>query len=271
MRPLRLRLAAFGPFSGVEEIDFTRLGENPLFLINGPTGSGKSTILDAICFALYGETTGGERDAKQMRCDHASSDTLTEVSLEFELGKIQYRIIRIPDQERPKTRGEGVTVQKAKAELYKLGEEKDQLIVSSKVTEATQEIVNLTGLSAEQFRQVMVLPQGKFRDLLLAGSDQREAIFQQLFQTHVYSQLQNKLRDQANTLLNRLKESQLQHKAFLEACELETSEQLKQEIESITLDLNNLAPKQQACESNLKQAQAALQQAQQLEKQLQDK
>lgn len=87
MKPLKLSIQAFGPFAGKEEIDFSKLGNNPLFLINGPTGAGKSSILDAICFALYGHTTGAERDPQQMRCDHASPDTNCEVSLEFMLGK----------------------------------------------------------------------------------------------------------------------------------------------------------------------------------------
>lgn len=83
MRPLHLRMTAFGPFAKQEQIDFTELGDNPLFLINGPTGSGKTTILDAICFVLYGQTTGAEREGKQMRCDFAVADRLTEVELTF--------------------------------------------------------------------------------------------------------------------------------------------------------------------------------------------
>ena len=240
MRPIRLRMAAFGPFAGIEDIDFTELGVNPLFLINGPTGSGKSTILDAICFALYGETTGNEREAKQMRCDQADAAILTEVTLEFQLGSGVYRITRLPDQERPKARGEGVTEQKARAELYKLDGDKESLIVAPKITEATNEIINLTGLSAEQFRQVMVLPQGKFRDLLLAKSEERETIFQQLFQTHVYSTLQTRLRDQANALTNQLKEIQLQQKVLLETHELESSEQLQTELDSLAENLKGL-------------------------------
>ena len=186
MRPLTLELQAFGPFAGKETVDFSKWGNNPLFLINGPTGAGKSTILDAICFALYGQTTGAEREPTQMRCDHADSSLLTEVTLEFSLGDKSYRIRRVPAQERPKTRGEGTTTQQAEAQLWHLdGSEQGSLIVSQKVNQATDEIKELIGLEVEQFRQVMVLPQGKFRELLMADSRQRELIFSQLFQTRI--------------------------------------------------------------------------------------
>ena len=119
MKPLNLTLQAFGPFASRETIDFTRLGTNPLFLINGPTGAGKSSILDAICFALYGQTTGAEREPAQMRCDHADPSVLTEVILDFQLGETGYRVRRIPTQERPKSRGEGTTTQQAEAQWIK--------------------------------------------------------------------------------------------------------------------------------------------------------
>ena len=265
MRPIRLCMAAFGPFAGVEDIDFTVLGDNPLFLINGPTGSGKSTILDAICFALYGETTGNEREAKQMRCDQADPALLTEVTLEFALASGVYRIVRIPDQERPKARGEGVTEQKARAELYRLEGDKESLLVAPKITDVTNEIINLTGLSAEQFRQVMVLPQGKFRDLLLAKSEDRETIFQQLFQTHVYSTLQARLRDQANALLGKLRETQLQQRASLETHDLESGEQLQAELDLLAEQITDLSQQKQQAAEKLAQVQTELQQARQLE------
>jgi len=265
MRPLQLSMVAFGPFASVESIDFSEMGEKALFLINGPTGSGKSTILDAICFALYGETTGNEREARQMRCDHADPATLTEIILTFELASGRYRIKRIPEQQRPKARGDGVTEQKAKAELYKIEGENETLIVSPKVTEATQEIINLTGLSAEQFRQVMVLPQGKFRDLLLAKSEEREAIFQQLFQTHVYSTLQNKLREQAGALVLDIKEVQLQQKILLEVHDFDTAEQLSTHINTLKTRLKTLFEEKQKAEEKLKNSQRALQQAKQLD------
>lgn len=265
MRPIRLCMAAFGPFPEVEEIDFSRLGENPLFLINGPTGSGKSTILDGICYALYGETTGNEREAREMRCDHAKDDVLTEITLEFELVSGRYRIVRIPDQLRPKARGEGYTEQKAKAELYKLEGDEQTLLVAPKITEATEAIVNLTGLSAEQFRQVMILPQGKFRELLLAKSDERENIFQQLFQTQIYSQLQVSLREKANLLAAELREIRLQQQAVLESIDQENDSLLSEKIVNLGKELIHLAQKKQQEEKRLQELQQEIQQAKQLQ------
>ena len=162
MRPLRLTLQAFGPFAGVETIDFSSLGSNPLFLINGPTGAGKSSILDGICFALYGHTTSSERDPSQMRCDFALDYRLTEVVFEFALGDKQYRIRRVPFQDKPKTRGEGFTTQSAEAQLWEhTGSDFDTLLVPRSVTDANSFIGDLIGLTIEQFRQVIVLPQGK--------------------------------------------------------------------------------------------------------------
>lgn len=112
MKPIKLTMQAFGPFAKTEVIDFEKLGRNPLFLINGPTGSGKTSILDAICFALYGETTGNERQGIQMRCDLSAQDLPTEVVLEFSLHGKQYRVVRSPEQEAPKARGEGMTIKK---------------------------------------------------------------------------------------------------------------------------------------------------------------
>ncbi len=236
MRPLTLTMTAFGPFPDAETIRFLELGENPLFLINGPTGSGKTTILDAICFALYGKTTGDEREGTQMRCDLAAADTLTEVGLEFEFSGRRFRIRRVPEQQRPKSRGEGTTTQAPEAqfvELLKGGGER--LIVSSKVSEATREIEELTGLSVDQFRQVMVLPQGKFRQLLMADSGEREKIFSQLFQTRIYKRLEESLKARSAEIRRERDELKNIRKGILEGAELESVEELERElVERIT-------------------------------------
>ncbi len=202
MTPLTLTMQAFGPFAGSETIDFTALGRSPLFLINGPTGAGKSSILDALCFALYGQTTGNEREPTQMRCDQADATLLTEVSLDFHLRGVDYRVRRVPQQERPKARGEGTTTHNAEAQLWRLKAdgEVDTCLVARKVNDATTELQTLIGLDASQFRQVMVLPQGKFRELLLAGSKEREVIFSQLFQTRIFQRIEERLRTQANQI-----------------------------------------------------------------------
>ncbi len=234
MRPLSLSMTAFGPFPGTEVIDFSSLGESPLFLINGPTGAGKTTILDAICFALYGKTTGDERDGAQMRCDLASAEQLCEVSFKFELNGLNYHIRRVPEQQRPKSRGDGFTEQKPEAQLLELlADGTENLHVASKVTEATREIENMTGLSVDQFRQVMILPQGKFRQLLLAESAEREKIFSKLFQTRIYKQLENRLKEQAAGVRRERDSLQQKQQGILETIEVVSATELDAELEQL--------------------------------------
>jgi len=238
MKPLSLTLQAFGPFAGSEGIDFTRLGPNPLFLINGPTGAGKSSILDAICFALYGQTTGAEREPSQMRCDHADPNILTQVTLDFKLGEKYYRVRRLPTQERPKSRGEGTTTQLAEAQLWQLDDTEDGvLIVAKSVNEATDEIRKLIGLDVEQFRQVMVLPQGKFRDLLMADSKEREKIFGQLFQTQIYKRIEDQLRAQAATIRQAVDQHQNQIKGILQSADVNSEAEIVEELEQLVPEL----------------------------------
>ena len=236
MRPLLLKMTAFGPFPGTEVIDFSVLGENPLFLINGPTGSGKTTILDAICFALYGKTTGDERDGAQMRCDLSSAERLCEVSFKFELNSQIFQIRRIPEQQRPKARGDGFTEQKPEAQLLELlADGTENLHVASKVTEATCEIENMTGLSVDQFRQVMILPQGKFRQLLLAESAEREKIFSKLFQTRIYKQLENRLKEKSASIRREREQCQQRQQGILDGAEVESIAELEAESKELQL------------------------------------
>lgn len=252
MRPLFLQIAAFGPFADTQQIDFTRLGDNPLFLINGVTGSGKTSILDAICFALYGKTTGGERDGAQMRSDLAEGALLTEVTLVFELAGLIYRIRRVPDQMKPKARGTGFTQQAPEAQLWKLDHydsgrgvaeqsDSEQLLVPSKVTEATREVENLTGLTADQFRQVMVLPQGQFRQLLMADSSEREKIFSRLFQTEIYQRIEDALKSRSKQVTDQVKERRQRLQGILDASNLETQEQLEEEQTALQPQLADAA------------------------------
>ena len=157
MKPMLLELQAFGPFAHRQAIDFRELGTKTFFLIHGPTGAGKTSILDGICFALFGDSSGGERDSRQMRSHHADSDTLTEVSFSFALGALTYRVRRVPEQMRKARRGGGETKQLQIAELCRLdaieGVEVERPLASgwSKVTEV---VVDLLGFESEQFRQV---------------------------------------------------------------------------------------------------------------------
>ena len=270
MRPLQLRLAAFGPFAGVESVDFTRLGDNPLFLLNGPTGAGKTTILDAICFALYGKTTGDEREGSQMRCDMADDATLTEVDFTFALADVHYRIRRVPEQPRLKKSGDGYTVQKPEAQLYRFASDgQEQLLVPAKVSEATAEIEQLTGLDADQFRQVMVLPQGKFRQLLMADSKERERIFSQLFQTHTYRKIEERLKQKAAVISAAVKEQRSRREGVLLNVQFETVEQLQQEVGQLKQPLAEAEQSKQVCQQQHVQASQQLEQARGLEQDFQ--
>ena len=258
MRPISIKMTAFGPFAGTEEVDFTQLGRNPLFLINGPTGSGKTTILDAICFALYGETTGADRDGREMRCDHATADELTAVEFVFELGETLYRVYRIPEQERQKVRGEGTTKQAAEAQLYKTEKDgEEQLLVARKVGDANREVVGITGLSSEQFRQIMVLPQGKFREFLLADSASREKIFTTLFQTEIYSRLEARLKENAINLAKQVRALKDKQEGMLEPVGVESAEALLKAIDKWERKLNKAGTKKEKAEKALQKAQRA--------------
>ena len=182
MRPHRLGLTAFGPFAGTVEVDLDALAGNGLFLLHGETGAGKTTLLDGLGFALYGTVPGERQKAKRLRSDHAPADLRTSVQLEVTLAGRRLRITRSPMQERRKTRGEGVTTEQAKVllEEHVAGR---WLTVSTRIDEAAAELDPLLGMSAEQFFQVVLLPQGEFAQFLRAKSDKRGELLEQLFGT----------------------------------------------------------------------------------------
>ncbi|NVC95603.1 SMC family ATPase [Vibrio natriegens] len=262
MKPIKLTMQAFGPFAKTETIDFEKLGNNPLFLINGPTGSGKTSILDAICFALYGETTGNERQGIQMRCDLATADLPTEVTLDFSLHGKVYRVTRAPEQEAPKARGDGMTVKKHTASLYELGD--SEKLITSKTTQVKTEITNIVGLTETQFRQVMVLPQGKFRELLLASSKEREEIFGQLFQTDIYKKIEYALKDKASAISKAKNEFDNQIRGALQVAGVSSEEELIQQKESVSEQLEQEKKSEQACLEKLNTIKSELQKAQAL-------
>lgn len=230
MKPIKLTFQAFGPFADKQEVDFDKLGHAPLFLINGPTGSGKSTLLDAICFALYGETTGSERTGDQMRCDQADAKQLTFVDFTFSLGGHVYRIERSPEQQVPKQRGEGTTKKTHSAVLYQLEGETESLI-ANRPNPVAKEVVERIGLDVKQFRQVMVIPQGRFRELLTANSKEREQIFGQLFSTHIYRDIERVLFEQAADIRKQKDQFDNQIKGVLELADVETEADLALAIE----------------------------------------
>jgi len=187
MKPLKLRMQAFGPYAGTEIIDFQLLGERNLFLITGDIGAGKTTIFDAICCALYGETSGGERKVEEMRSHHALFSISTEISLDFALQSDLFRAYFSPKQQVAKKRGDGETEQAVISALYKLDEvdqsSEQATLIAESITLTKKEIKALLGFDVKQFRQVMMLAQGKFRELLSADSDKREEILKTLVDT----------------------------------------------------------------------------------------
>ncbi|WP_066016816.1 AAA family ATPase [Endozoicomonas atrinae] len=255
MKPLKLTVQAFGPFAGKEIIDFSELGQNPLFLINGETGAGKSTILDAISFALYGGTTGAEREPAEMRCDRAAPDVLTEVELLFELNGKTYHIVRSPQQKRPKATGEGFTDHIPKATLHEiLPSGKTRSIVPKSVKDANRNIEVLTGLNVEQFRQVMVLPQGKFRDLLMANSTDREKIFGQLFQTQIYKKIEERLKQKAADIRAKKRDHESVVRGILQSANVNQESAIGQQLEAITPQLEQADKEKQAADKVLADA-----------------
>ncbi|WP_199481440.1 AAA family ATPase [Vibrio owensii] len=262
MKPIKLTMQAFGPFAQTETIEFDKLGTNPLFLINGPTGSGKTSILDAICFALYGETTGNERQGIQMRCDMAAPTLLTEVTLEFSLHGKSYRVIRSPEQEAPKARGEGMTVRKHTAALYEITDE--EKLITSKTTQVKTEVTNIIGLNETQFRQVMVLPQGKFRELLLATSKEREEIFGQLFQTDIYKKIEYALKDKASAISKAKDEFDNQIRGALQVAGVSSEAELTEQREVLSVQFESVQKQEQESLAQLNAVKTELQKAEAL-------
>jgi exonuclease SbcC len=182
MRPHRLTLTAFGAFPGSVTVDLDELASGGLFLLQGETGAGKTTLLDAIGYALYGQVPGERGRAKRLRSDHAEPQTRTSVSLEATVAGRRIRVTRSPEQDRPKHRGSGVTTVPAKV-LLELRSDAGWRPVSTRMDEASREIASLVGMSAEQFWQVVLLPQGEFARFLRADSKERGEVLGRLFGT----------------------------------------------------------------------------------------
>ena len=197
MRPLKLTITAFGPYATQQIIDFSELKSRNLFVITGDTGSGKTTILDAIAYALYGKASGRDRDGESLRSHFASPDLMTSVEMEFEISGQRYWVQRIPKQRKKRTRGEGYTDQNAEAEFKFLDGESS---VISGVKEVNEKITQLIGLSYEQFKQIIMIPQGEFRELLNADSKDRQDILQKIFGTEGFRRVQELFDSQAKML-----------------------------------------------------------------------
>lgn len=196
MRIKKLIIRGFGPYADMVELDFENslMGKN-MFVITGNTGAGKTTIFDAINFALYGEASGSDRDGKSLRSDFASPETPTEVELWFTLREQEYYVKRNPAYRRPKTRGEGFTDCAANAELR---DPKGKVITGA--GNVVREVEAVLGINAKQFKQLVMIPQGEFKQLLGASSDEKEDIFRKIFSTEIFERIERNIAEQANLL-----------------------------------------------------------------------
>ncbi len=269
MRPLRLKLQAFGPFAASEEIDFSRLGERAFFLIHGPTGAGKTTLLDAICFALYGDTSGGERSAQDMRSANADPGLRTEVTFEFSLAGQRYLATRSPAQERPKLRGEGTVKETPKAQLDAMGEG-GWTSKASQPNKVDDYVRNLLGFDSSQFRQVIVLPQGRFRELLTADSKSRQAILERLFRTELYRRVEDLLKGQAAGIRQQAERLHIEQAALLQQYQLESVDALREQAAALQARLDALRQRDGAARTALELAALASRQGEHAEARLRE-
>ncbi|MDD5798031.1 MAG: SMC family ATPase, partial [Clostridiaceae bacterium] len=191
MKPSKLIISAFGPYAGrMPEIDFTKFEEKGLFLISGDTGAGKTTIFDAICFALYGTTSGSYRDTKNLRSEYASDTAESYVDFYFSHQGKNYHIWRQPSYERKKQRGTGVITEKEKAVFYEEGKAPVEGL-----TQVNLAVKDLLHIDEKQFKQIAMIAQGEFRDLLNAKTEQRTEILRTIFLTDGYKNIEYRLKD----------------------------------------------------------------------------
>ncbi|HEX7355768.1 MAG TPA: SMC family ATPase [Mycobacteriales bacterium] len=214
MRPHRLRLSAFGPFPGVVDVDLDQLSTAGLFLLHGPTGAGKTTLLDGMCFALYGRVPGA-RGVQRLRSDHASEEVPSSATLEFTASGRRLRVTRTPVFTRPKKRGTGVVEEKPTARLEELIG-RDWRTLSTRPDEVGSELDCLLGMSAEQFWQVVLLPQGLFAQFLHAGAKERGALLETLFRTDRFRDAESWLGDRRSALRGRYDDAAAEARSLID-------------------------------------------------------
>ncbi|MFF3732341.1 AAA family ATPase [Streptomyces sp. NPDC002476] len=196
MRLHRLTLTAFGPFGGTQHIDFDTLSSAGLFLLHGPTGAGKTSVLDAVCYALYGSVPGvRQTPGGSLRSDHAPVDVPTEVTLDLTVGGRRLEVTRRPAQARPKKKGDGFTTEKAQSRLREYEPDGGRRSLSRSHQEIGEEITQLIGMSRDQFCQVVLLPQGDFARFLRADAESRGKLLGRLFDTRRFAAVEDRLAD----------------------------------------------------------------------------
>lgn len=207
MRPLKITMSAFGPYAGEVTLDMQKLGKSGIYLVTGDTGAGKTTVFDAISYALYGEASGNYRENTTLRSKYASADTPTFVELEFEYNNEIYKINRNPEYPRPNKRGEGFTKQSANAELVM----PDGSVIT-KIKEVSAKVEEIIGINKNQFSQIAMIAQGDFRKLLNCETNERSKIFRKIFKTEPYHNIEIKL----SSLFNELKRNREKEKSGIE-------------------------------------------------------
>ncbi|WP_161493858.1 SbcC/MukB-like Walker B domain-containing protein [Virgibacillus necropolis] len=226
MRAISLSVKAFGPYWGQQTVNFNELGEESIFLITGPTGAGKTTIFDAICYALYGRASGSDRDQDSLRSHFATMDDQTEVQFHFALNQKEYVVTRSPKQYKKKERGEGYTDDPPKAILYEI-KNGEKLLLYSRIKEVNETLEGKLGFDYEQFRKMILIPQGEFRKLISENSKEREAVLQNIFHTYFYERMTDQLKTESRTLKDKI--------AFIE-------QSIEQELRKI--DWTNTVPEE---------------------------
>ncbi|MDP1832378.1 MAG: SMC family ATPase [Geothrix sp.] len=254
MKPLRLTLEAFGPYAGRQDLDFGDLKDQAFFLIHGPTGAGKTSILDGISYALYGETSGGLRETRDLRSHFAPAGVPTRVRFDFALGARQFRVERSPEQQVPKQRGEGTKKQPATANLWELKAGAEVPLATEKPTLVDAKVADLVGFEASQFRQVVLLPQGRFQEFMLAGSTERQAILQNLFQTTRYARITEALVEEEKALKEAMRATQAETRQRLEQAGVKAVEELPGLARAAAARVEALASEQAAASTCLDQA-----------------
>ena len=263
MKPLKLIMSAFGAYAEEQIVDFSLLGDKTFFLIHGPTGAGKTTILDAISFALYGTASGDLRESKNLRSDYAPPTVKTQVDFTFRSGNKEYEVVRSPEQEVTKQRGEGTRKIPAAAALYEIsGDERN--IITSGINDVTKQVEAILGFKAEQFCQIVLLPQGEFRRFLIAESKDRKSILETLFKTGIYRQIEQLLSDKSKQIEREYDDLKRERSFLLESADCENKEEVLAKKLGFLSEQKNLEADLASAQKALEQAKAAHQAAQTL-------
>ncbi len=253
MRPIRLKMTAFGPYAKTVELDFEAgLAEEKIFLIHGETGAGKTSILDAICYALYDKSSGGDRTDKMLRCVHAASDTATEVEFEFAVDEKIYRVRRCPK----------FKSSDRIAELYCDGE-----IISGKPKDVDPRVREILGFDVTQFRQVVILPQGKFKDFLAANSSDRAKVLNTIFDASFYALIESRLKDKFEAASEIYRNLENQREKFLSVAAVKSVSEIPALVDAAAQNLARAKTKRGELKIQFDNAVAALTAAERLTEQ----